>query len=211
MNSGLPASEGRSHTEQLPAIRLRPFNLGDGMIFIAATALALPFALWALERILERILEWDRTYPLGVSHDLRAFSGTLWWGFWNRSGQGYNIINFATQGLLVLVASWSLAIPLVRLRKPRPPTVEALVQPGAVVGLVILLNLWGYLTLAGFQILPPPQVLVSTWGGGVAVAWVLLAITRRWKPEASWIDRLGRGLGVCWVGSVPLMWWLGGC
>jgi hypothetical protein len=119
------------------------------------------------------------------------------------------MINFATQGSLIFIACWSLALPLVRLRRPRPPVVEALIQPGAIVGLVIFLNLWGYLTLAYFQIFPPPQVLVSTWGGGIALAWVVLAILGRWKPEASWIDRMGRGLGVCWFGSVPLLWWLG--
>jgi hypothetical protein len=44
----------------------------------------------------------------------------------------------------------------------------------------------------------------------VALAWALLAITRRWKSEASWIDRLGRMLGVLWIGMTPLMWWLTG-
>jgi hypothetical protein len=175
------------------------------MVLIAATALALPLALWAVERI----RDWDRTYPLGFDRGLRVAAWTLWWGLRNRSGQGYHAINFATQGSLVFLATRSLAVPVVRLRRPRPPVGEALSQPGVVVGLDILSNLWAYLFLAWFQILPPPQVQVSTWGGGVAIAWGLLALTGRWRPEANWIDRLGRALGVCWIGSVPWMWWLG--
>jgi len=33
----------------------------------------------------------------------------------------------------------------------------------------------------------------------VAVAWVTLALSGSWRPEASWIGRLGRGLGVLWI------------
>jgi hypothetical protein len=46
-------------------------------------------------------------------------------------------------------------------------------------------------------------------GFTVAVIWLLLALTGRWRPERSWIDRLGRLLGVVWIAcaiaiSVPL-------
>ncbi len=46
-------------------------------------------------------------------------------------------------------------------------------------------------------------------GFSVAAIWVLLALSGRWRPERSWIDRLGRLLGVAWIAcaiavSVPL-------
>jgi hypothetical protein len=46
-------------------------------------------------------------------------------------------------------------------------------------------------------------------GFTVAAVWLLLALAGRWRPEKSWIDRLGRLLGVVWIAcaiavSVPL-------
>jgi hypothetical protein len=36
-------------------------------------------------------------------------------------------------------------------------------------------------------------------GATVAAVWLVLATSGRWRPEKSWIDRLGRGLGVTWI------------
>jgi hypothetical protein len=46
-------------------------------------------------------------------------------------------------------------------------------------------------------------------GCTVAAIWLLLVLSGRWRPERSWIDRLGRLLGVVWIAvaiavSVPL-------
>jgi hypothetical protein len=46
-------------------------------------------------------------------------------------------------------------------------------------------------------------------GWTVAAIWLLLGASGRWRPEGSWIDRLGRLLGVVWIAaaiavSVPL-------
>jgi hypothetical protein len=35
----------------------------------------------------------------------------------------------------------------------------------------------------------PPAVLVIMPGAAVAVAWLSLAVSGRWRPEAGWIDR----------------------
>jgi hypothetical protein len=35
-------------------------------------------------------------------------------------------------------------------------------------------------------------------------AWSALAICGRWSPEPSWIDRLGRILGVFWIVKFPI-------
>jgi hypothetical protein len=46
--------------------------------------------------------------------------------------------------------------------------------------------------------------LVSPRPMAVAVAgvWAALALSRRWRPEPSWIDRAGIGLGVLWIASM---------
>jgi hypothetical protein len=41
-------------------------------------------------------------------------------------------------------------------------------------------------------------------GCAVAAGWLILALSRRWRAEPSWLDRLRRGLGVYWIGMVPL-------
>ena len=50
--------------------------------------------------------------------------------------------------------------------------------------------------------LPPPfgEAPFEEIVGGVALgAWATLAATQCWRTEPTWIDRLGRVLGVCWI------------
>jgi len=45
-------------------------------------------------------------------------------------------------------------------------------------------------------------------GVAVASSWVLLLVSRQWRPERSWIDRAGRALGWFWIAILPLTcWW----
>ena len=41
--------------------------------------------------------------------------------------------------------------------------------------------------------------LMTPCGPAVAAAWLILALSGRWQPEKSWIDRLGRLLGAIWI------------
>lgn len=41
--------------------------------------------------------------------------------------------------------------------------------------------------------------LATPCGPAVAAAWTVLAVSGRWRPERSWIDRLGRVLGWSWI------------
>lgn len=36
-------------------------------------------------------------------------------------------------------------------------------------------------------------------GSAVLAVWMVLALSGRWRPESSWVDRLGRLLGATWV------------
>jgi hypothetical protein len=42
----------------------------------------------------------------------------------------------------------------------------------------------------------------------VAAAWLLLAVSGRWRSQPDWLDRLGRGLGIFWIATIPFTcWW----
>jgi hypothetical protein len=41
--------------------------------------------------------------------------------------------------------------------------------------------------------------LASPCGPAVAAVWLVLALSGRWRPERSWIDRPGRLLGATWI------------
>ena len=40
----------------------------------------------------------------------------------------------------------------------------------------------------------------------VALAWLIMALGGWWRPERSWIDRLGEVLGASWI--VMMLAWL---
>jgi hypothetical protein len=166
----------------------RPFTLTDAMILIAATAIGL-----CAERTRTSYLQLDTQFALSNSE------------FW---------LDFACS----LALSLTLALIPLRLLQPRPAWRRLRRQPGLVVSLtsVLVVALW-CLSRA-------PSVLRASWrsipwlkeaaladafdttfwpyfhGPAVAVAWMVLALSGRWCPEASWIDRLGRALGITWIG-----------
>ena len=37
------------------------------------------------------------------------------------------------------------------------------------------------------------------FGPAVLVSWTTLLLGRRWRAESSWVDRLGRAVGVFWI------------
>ena len=80
------------------------------------------------------------------------------------------------------------------------------------------LGIWEALTVP-FKIRAPMTILTLYSGPyfattafgvstAVAVAWILLAASRRWRPEPHWLDRTGRVLGWFWVAMIPFScWW----
>jgi len=95
----------------------------------------------------------------------------------------------------------------IRLLGPRPRFRRLARQPGIIAALAAALAL----TLAGipFGLLfwldeSPYEIFlllaVATYPGlAVLVAWMTLLVGRRWRAEPSWVDRLGRTLGVFWI------------
>lgn len=116
----------------------------------------------------------------------------------------------------------TMAVLPLSLRRPRPPLRELWGRHGTVVPIVVALTILacllderGFPFAVGYYYLyaSPAQrlfhvvneaVSISRAATAVVVAWSALALAGCWKPEASWVGRLGRVLGFAWVGS-----WLG--
>jgi hypothetical protein len=107
-----------------------------------------------------------------------------------------------------LVVPWMAATIAIRLRRPRPRLIRY--QPGFVACVAVMVSLlpglaW-ILTIRhrpGFQ---KPGSFEQVWAitthwteTAVVGAWIALLLSRKWRPEPSWIDRMGRGLGFYWI------------
>jgi hypothetical protein len=199
----------------------RPFTVLDAMVFIAATALALAVArLYAVEtwEIDLGALPWVprivlRTYLLLVV----AMPFPLSWSL-----------------AVFLLSFRSPRPPLSRLVR-RPGFIASgavsLVDLIRLAGFLILgvrmalksnnlfaMDIWEALTIpfrirgpvTGRTIYSGPYFSTTAFGAStaVAVAWILLAAGRRWRPEPNWLDRTGRVLGWFWVAMIPFScWW----
>jgi hypothetical protein len=124
------------------------------------------------------------------------------------------------QALSSLLLGLTLAQPIIRLRRPRPPLREVGRQSGFVVCVAVILGiliLLGRLWVDGFEVSRWLGELrqwdrtigypwVTRWGvdgqitlaAAVLLCWPVLKLPP-WRSEASWIDRLGRAVGWGWV------------
>jgi hypothetical protein len=190
----------------------RRFGLGDGLILLAALGLSLAGlrgSYW-FGRLPTRLDLWWRT--------TLAMLGAAPWNLPSfTKGQAALLITVQVlDEILVQLLSWvlfglTLAQPVLRLRRPRPPLGELVRQSGLVVCLGVILGtlisvdiMWlagadaFFLVLYYFPALP------------LLLLWPILGIFP-WRIEASWIDRLGRGVGWGWViasGSVMALYYL---
>jgi len=190
-----------------PATSRRRFRLIDAMILVAATATALGVVEWvscasdgelSWSALLEEWRSIEQSATDGKGFDLEAVAD---WG---------SILALLT---LPLAVSWTAALTFIRLLGPRPPLSRVARQPGlAATGAATLALLFvglhgigvsltfGWEAALELILLQGSFLLAMTSPGpAVAAAWLVLAVTRRWKAERSWIDRLGRAVGVCWV------------
>jgi hypothetical protein len=117
---------------------------------------------------------------------------------------------------LLAVGSATLATTVICVPRPdrsqlvRRPGVMACLQVGIVAGLVTCLGLARYLGApqpgAVEEIVGYCAVFVSGLSGlAVAVCWITMAMLGLWRPEASWVDRLGRVLGMAWIAILPFV------
>jgi hypothetical protein len=169
------------------------------MALIAATAVG--FAL----------VRWFQTQPRmvnGISYNAYGVSNWVDW-LWSREPSCF------------IVAITLTLIPL-RWLRPRPHASRVIQQPGAVACLAVACGMVAGLVKAVVEhaihtdsYAPGVRAvsyanswywMTAIWAIPLAVigAWTALAISGRWSPERSWIDRLGRILGVFWLSGHSL-------
>ena len=191
--------------ETPPVPEVRRFNLGDLMILTIALAVGLAPAVGVVSHIAE---SFAKIPPGGRS--FWYFDDLEWWwdGVVKRLGPRSWVVSGVVELLLCLVAPLAPALVVARLRRPRPTLRQMACQPGFVACAVICMALFVGMELTILRVgLIPPPVLMATPGALVGTAWLALAVTRRWRSEANWLDRGGRFVGVLWIVLFPWMIW----
>jgi hypothetical protein len=118
-----------------------------------------------------------------------------------------------------LLATWTVAAVVLRLLPPRPPIHRLVLQPGAAACVSVAFAFtaeslryfldafarrrgvpWSRFRGVGLGTEWYGNVLVGgPYHYAIAAVWGLLLLSRRCRPEPSWIDRLGRALGLFWL------------
>jgi hypothetical protein len=196
----------------------RPFTLLDAMVLVAATAIGLG-ALRAAVGDFTELRQQLRESLSSASQTPVGWSPLSW-----AIVSGYGLVATA---MVPFCWAWTVALVILRQRRPRPPRRRMGRQPGALAcsaaALLLVPALVGPLwwcavtglfgsmryesaewqkTLAVYFIFIP-----ALTGFAVIGAWWSLYFGRRWRPESSWIDRVGRALGVYWIATVLLPVW----
>ncbi len=199
-----PVAEATPVEGGQPAATRRAPTLADAMVVIAGTAVAC-------------LLVQTSVGPIDPTN--------LWDALANSPASSWTPLNLALVlgelGTLVLVpllavGSATLAMTVIcvprpdRFRLVRRPGVMACLQVGLVVGLVACLGLARYLGASQpggvEEIVGYCSVFVSGLSGlAVAACWITMAMMGMWRPEASWVDRLGRVLGMAWIAVLPFV------
>lgn len=185
----------------------RRFTMLDGMILIAASAVGfwltrlrlpgvnwsqLPATIWALLWSPPQG-GWTLEYGVGVTSELSALA-------------------------IPSVLAWTLAVPILRFKGPRPRWRRIWRQPGIVACAWVLVSLLGLAVIGAalfvssksgtlFRGMDEEVFLffgLASCGLAVIVAWATLILSGSWRRERSWVDRLGRVLGLIWIGYAAL-------
>lgn len=177
---------------------VRKATLLNAVVQITAAAIAIVGTLFLYDDILQRS---TASVPSGVRFPL--VTHLQWW---------------MTIPIPSLIA-FTVAHLILRLRQPRlslrelscyaDTVASALVVTFFGVQLVLVALAFGLKQVPGMAstrsilLLPSWWVIVrqSTDAGLVVLgAWLVLGWSRHWRADASWLDRMGRTLGACWVG-----------
>jgi hypothetical protein len=189
----------------------RRFTLADAMALVAAVALGLALSRVWTRLAEERLMSYSR---------LLADTGPLLWltPFTFRAVQYWPVVAALSPTLLAL-----------RTRRPRPGRHRLFAPPGAIacaaatiaIALESLLNalaiLWNsFYSVASINVLNLTMATVgalssTTVGIAVAAAWGATALAGRWRPERTWIDRVGRVVGFLWLALIPIRLHLNHC
>ncbi len=163
----------------------RRFTLADLMILVVATGLGLALLRPYLEAFNRPGMVW--------SPATRAIETT--YGVWSP-----------------IAAWWMIALILIQYGGPHPRRARLIRRPGHVACCVAAVALgWGLVhAIAGYasrDLNGSPFSFQQFWitisvpvGPAVEGAWLVLALSGRWRADPGWVDRLGRFLGCLWIG-----------
>ncbi len=189
----------------MPTPRCRPFTVLDAMILVAATAVG----LWGGNLVWFVLgTNWESLF--GDLGDVRNF------GYIHACLTG---IAFAAMPVMWV---WTLTMPLLGLRRPRPTLRRLCRQPGfaACVAVFITTTIIALSCLASeaHSLKPNYRARLETelvnnlgwdfvtapFGFVVAGVWVLFALGKMSRRDPGWFDRTGRVLGAYWVVELVL-------
>lgn len=165
------------------------------MVLVAATAVGLAMARWIMPTGESRLYFGDRLQ---------------YWVYWVWTGPPSCI-----------ALAWGFALLLIRLRAPRPRWRRLTRQPGFVASTIAIGSIpVALLQALGWVLIRLEPALSRTsdfyspewyWGSATEMipapivgAWLALALSKRWDPEPTWVDRMGRGLGLFWIIPWPV-------
>jgi hypothetical protein len=188
----------------------RPFRVADALTLTAATAVGLA----------------------GTRHVWKWFAYSSFWSL----DEGWSLaatirrLTILIGILLPGLAALTVAVLVARFTPPRPSRHRIALQPGSAACGVALLVLTAealgqtatllYLEarrgclgaswqITGFARWFHMHVLLAAahhTSVAVIAAWAVLALSRRARPEPSWIDRTGQAVGICWIAVAFLIW-----
>ena len=166
----------------MPKQRSRRFSILDAMILIAGMAVALATL---------KLVPPEEAPSNGTQEVLRSW---------------------VNESFSLCLYGPTMALLLVRLRKPRPTMRRLIRQPGFAAIVAVLtssvfyhaagLMEWSHSKSELYDILFIAPVAIEKSVPAILITWSSLLITRRWRPEPSWIDRMGRLLAVLWIATI---------
>jgi hypothetical protein len=185
----------------------RRLTLKDTTILIAATAVGIAWARGG----------WNWMYIARVAQNTAV----------PESWRPFDRLVRSLPAALPCLATWTVALLVLRLNRPRPRLYRLALQPGAVatitatVGLFIgavdfgLNTLWWWLLRN--EATPWRRVAFHSMeylfeaSSRITVALIavgtIMLLSRRFRPERSWIDRTGRIVGLLWLTLAACRGW----
>jgi hypothetical protein len=168
----------------------RKFTILDATALVSAVAVAAVPAAWILTPLARRL----EGYTGNFRWELAYFDSLVRYALTDRALRRAMMNGLPPTAMMFLFAV-AFTLLALRLFSPRPPAAELARQPGLWASVGVVLGASSMIALHYFQ----PVILPAS----VALAWLVLSLSGRWRAERSWIDRSGRIVGACWLAVLP--------